>query len=162
MIELNKYLEKNYYELKQVVFNITKNDELTEELFHFCLMILYNYEEEKINTMIFNKHLKFFFVTIILNQFRSSTSPFFKTYKSAKISYTDQLKDITDSEGYDHSIDEQYEAVMTELSEEHWYTQEIVKMKGSGMSYQEIKNLTGIPRTSLYNTFNKFRNKIKK
>jgi hypothetical protein len=93
---------------------------------------------------------------VVMNQWNSTTSPFYKQYRKQNIEYVEEYQDIKDDDAYDENIDEKVEFIETELKDQHWYIQKVVNMK-TGMSYQEIKDVTGIPRSSLYSTFNKFR-----
>jgi hypothetical protein len=155
---LNDYLTKNYDELYQIVKNITKNNELCDELYHYCLMVLLEYDKDKMNEILKRGHVKYFFITIVTNQWCSSSSPFYKLHRSPKIEYIDEYNtNIVDKDGYDEKIDDKIAFIENELKDEHWYIQQVVNMK-TDMSYQQIKDVTGIPRSSLYSTFNKFRN----
>jgi len=154
---LNDYITKNYTDLHQTVKNITKNNELTDELYHYCLMVLLEYDKDKMNEILKRGHVKYFFITIVTNQWCSSTSPFYKLHRSPKIEYIDEYNtNIVDEDGYDEKIDEQIKFIEKELDQTHWYVKRVVEMKLEN-SYQQIKNITSIPRSSLYSTFNKFR-----
>jgi DNA-directed RNA polymerase specialized sigma24 family protein len=159
MTLLNKYIQDNYQSLKQVVMNITRNHELADELFHYTLTIMLEYDQKKMDEIVNKKHAKFFFISILINQWNSSTSPFYKQYRKHNISI-DENFDLPDNDEYDYEIDNKIDYIEEELSKEHWYTDKVVRMKAE-MSYQEIKELTGIPRSSLFATVNKFRTKIK-
>jgi argonaute-like protein implicated in RNA metabolism and viral defense len=66
--------------------------------------------------------------------------------------------DIIDEE-YDHETDIKIDFIQNELKNESWYVQRVVELK-TNMSYGDISKLTKIPRSSLYGTFNQFRDKI--
>jgi len=153
---LNDYITKNYADLHQVVKNITKNDELCDELYHYCLMVLLEYNHDKMAEILKRGHVKYFFITIVLNQWNSSTSPFYKQYKKQNIQYVEDYFEVKDDDAYDNKIDEQIDFIKNELETQHWYVKKVVEMK-TEMSYQQIKDITGIPRSSLYSTFDKFR-----
>lgn len=161
MTLLNKYIQDNYQSLKQVVINITRNDELADELFHYTLSIMLEYDQNKMNEIVTKKHAKFFFISILTNQWCSSTSPFYKQYRKHNISI-DENFDLPENDeyDYDYEIDNKIDYIEEALNNEHWYTDKVVRMKAQ-MSYQQIKQLTGIPRSSLFATVNKFRTKIK-
>lgn len=158
-MNLNEYITINYDELKQITRNITKNNELWDELFHFCLEIVLTYDTDKINTILDKGHLKYFFVSILLRQWNSSTSPFYKVYRKDKFSDIDDTIDIA-AEEYDFEIDEKIDYIEHKLNNEHWYVQKVIEMK-KDLSYGQISEITKIPRSSLFNTVNKFRKEIK-
>jgi hypothetical protein len=153
---INDYISKNYDELHQIVKNITKGNELSDELYHFCLMVLLEYNKDKMAEIVKRNHVKYFFITIVMNQYNSSTSPFYKQYRKQNVEYVEEYQDVKDDDFYDDKIDEKIAFIEDELKNQHWYIQQVVNMK-TEMSYQEIKDVTGIPRSSLYSTFNKFR-----
>jgi hypothetical protein len=152
---LNNYINENYEQLHQIVKNITKNNNLTDELYHFCLMVLLEYDKQKMNLIVNRGHVKFFFVGIVLNQWNSTTSRFFKQYRKQNVEYVEEY-DIKDDDFYDEKIDEKIDFIENQLKNQHYYVQRVVELK-TQMSYQQIKDLTGIPRSSLYSTFDKFR-----
>ena len=156
---IHNYIEQNYEELKTITRKITKNNELAEELYHFCLMILLEYNEDKINEIIKKGHMKYFFVSILTNQWVSSTSPFFKQYKKYNFDYDDKILEYYDEDVYDHEIDDKIKFIEEKLQDEHWYVQRVLDLKKE-MSYGQISQLTKIPRSSLFNTIKKFREKI--
>lgn len=156
--DINDYISKNYQELKNIVSNITNGHQLTDELLHYTIEILLTYNEDKMAEIVKKGHTKFFFISIVLNQWKSTTSPFYKTYRCNKrIEYTDEPIDIIAEESeYDKEIDIKIDFIQQEMDNQHWYTQQVIKLKMEH-SYQQIKDITGIPRSSLYSTFNKFR-----
>jgi hypothetical protein len=153
---INDYISKNYDELHQIVKNITKNNELCDELYHYCLMVLLEYDKVKMGEIVKRNHAKYFFITIVMNQWNSTTSPFYKQYRKENVEYVGEYQDIKNDDIYDEKIDEKIEFIENELNNAHWYVKRVVEMK-TQMSYQRIKNITSIPRSSLYSTFNKFR-----
>jgi hypothetical protein len=153
---LNQYLEENYDELTRITANITKNHPDKDDLLSEVILILYDYDQAKLQEIINKKHIKFFIIGIMINQFNSATSPFHKKFRSNKIEYMDEYFEIVDDEQYDPSIDTKISFIENELNNAHWYVKRVVEMK-TQMSYQSIKNITSIPRSSLYSTFDKFR-----
>jgi hypothetical protein len=153
---INDYITKNYVDLNKIVINITKNNELSDELFHYCLMVLLEYNKDKMHEIVKRNHVKYFFITIVMNQWNSSTSPFYKQYRKQNVEYVEEYQDVKDDDFYDDKIDDKIAFIENELKDQHWYIQQVVDMKKE-MSYQQIKDVTGIPRSSLYSTFNKFR-----
>jgi hypothetical protein len=160
---LNEYLQTNYKELKKVTNNITKNNELSEDLYHYCLIILLEYDRVKMDEIVRKNHVKYFFISILLKQWNSSTSPFYKHYRKSTAQSVEyfEIYDFIDEE-YDHEIDEKIAFIKEELKNESWYTQQVLKLKGEdGLSYGDINKLTKIPRSSLFGTVDNFRKKIR-
>jgi hypothetical protein len=153
---INDYISKNYDELHQIVKNISKNNELCDELYHYCLMVLLEYDKVKMGEIVKRNHAKYFFITIVMNQWNSTTSPFYKQYRKQNIEYVEEYQDVKDDDIYDEKIDDKIAFIEDQLETQHWYVKRVIQMK-TEMSYQQIKDVTGIPRSSLYSTFNKFR-----
>jgi len=161
-MDINQYVKENYNDLYTVCKNITKNHQLTDDLFQHCVIILLEYPTDKMSVIVKNKHVKFFFIGIVINNWSSSTSPFHKTFRNPNTQYIENEIEIED-EPYSDDFEEKLEFLTNMLDKEHWYIQKLVEMKGrQAMSYQQIKELTGIPRSSLFSTFDKFRNKVNK
>jgi DNA-directed RNA polymerase specialized sigma24 family protein len=160
---LTDYINTNYKELKKVVKNITKNNELADDLYHYCLVILLEYDRVKMDEIVRKNHVKYFFISILLKQWNSSTSPFYKEYRKSVAKSVEyfEIYDLIDEE-YDHEIDDKIAFIKKELENESWYTQQVMKLKGEdGLSYGDINKLTKIPRSSLFGTVDNFRTKVK-
>lgn len=87
--------------VEAMVANIAKQD-LSPELKDLCqdiYIILLTYDEAKIVDLWENGEMRFFIARIIINQFRSSNSPFHKTYRKYREMHTDITnKDFIDEE----------------------------------------------------------------
>ena len=134
---------------------------MSDDLLHECIMILIQYDENKMNEIIDRGHTKFFFVSIVINQWSSGTSPFYKLYKKSLMNEFIDNFDFKDDDGYDYDKDKLIELVQSELSGETWYLRKLLELKVN-MSYSEINKLTKIPRSSLHSTVSKFKNKLNK
>ena len=82
MDKLNEYLDKSYQNLLDISKRITSNRHPDyEDLLHETIIALYNADENKIKDIIKQKKLTFYIVRIMLNQYQSSTSPYYKKYR---------------------------------------------------------------------------------
>lgn len=104
---MNKYeIIKELFEsgmLHTLAHNMCVGDEYKDDLIQEIIMILLEYDDDKIKYMYDNKQLKFFCVRLIQNQFHSAHSPFYKKYKKYytlvdgnKTILDDDLDDDTD------------------------------------------------------------------
>lgn len=111
-----EWIDKNYNELRQTALNITKNENshIFEDFFHDCLIILI--EHDKFQDLIKTDEVKFFFTRILLNQWRSSSSPTYKKYKQMKTQEITDFNTSDDSE-YDYDQDNRTEGVLNALDE---------------------------------------------
>ena len=83
-------------ELRQICRKIGGN--LSDDLFQELMVILLEYNEQKLIDIYNKGYYKWFLVKTLTNQFNSNSSPFNKKYRPKDIDYI-----ITDN--YDHSID---------------------------------------------------------
>ena len=82
MSKLDKYLSKNYKKLKEVSDKITSCKHAdSDDLLHDTVVALYESDKEKINKLIDKNELIFWIARIMVNQYHSKTSPFFKKYR---------------------------------------------------------------------------------
>jgi hypothetical protein len=159
-----------YDKLKLIALKITKGDELNEDLFHDVLIQLANNEKyNKLN----EKQKTYYFVRAIINQYYSTTSYFFKTYKKFKVIEIFPDTTIIYDEGYEDtpSIEWINEILDQELinNPSNWYHIGLFRM------YMDLKNIsklhkqTRIPKYSIRLTIkiikellhNKWQEKIK-
>ena len=164
-MNLNQWITTNYKDNLQSVKNITKGHQLTDDLYQECLLVLLEYkDQDKLQQLIDNNQLKYFFLSIVLRQYISTTSPFHTKYRKQQQNTSD--KDVyqlpIEDEAYDHDIDTLIGYINNEKETQSWYTKKMLELKfEKGMSYREISKMTQIPLTSCYNTINTFRNKVK-
>ena len=82
MLKLNNYLEKNYKKLKEISDKITSGKKYnSEDLLHDTIVNLYDSDKNKIESLIDKNELIFWIARIMVNQYHSKTSPFYKKYK---------------------------------------------------------------------------------
>lgn len=164
-MNLNEYITKNYTELYQSVKNITKGNELADDLYQECILVLLEYKDkDKIQQLVDSNQLKYFFISIAIRQYISTTSPFHTKYRKHQQNTSD--KDVyqlpIEDDQYDHDIDTLINYINKEKETQSWYTKKMLELKFEhNMSYREISKMTQIPLTSCYNTINTFRNKVK-
>jgi DNA-directed RNA polymerase specialized sigma24 family protein len=162
-MDLNEWITVNHQSNLREIKKICKNDTLYEELYQECIVILLEYDKEKIQGLIDRAQLKFFFISIVLRQYISTTSPFHVKFRKSNQSHSERDVyniEILDEE-YDHQKDELIAFINKQKDAEEWYTRELLRLKfEEGLSYRKISKLTKIPTTSIYNTINKFREDV--
>lgn len=76
---VNKWFVDNYDDLRTQVLKITAGHELSDDLLHECFI---EFQKNKnADKVVENGSAKFFFIRIVLNQWRSNSSRFYRTYK---------------------------------------------------------------------------------
>ncbi len=82
MINLNTYLKKRYTKLNEISKKLTSNIYPDyEDLLHEVILELYNKNEGLIDGLIQRGELLYYIVRVMMNQYHSSTSPFYTKYK---------------------------------------------------------------------------------
>jgi len=99
-----KTIETYYDQLKEITKNITRNEypDIFEDFFHDCIIMLM--EHPKYQELLDNDEIKFFYTRIVINNWRSKTSPTHKKYRKMK---TTEITDYnyTDDTDYDYDKD---------------------------------------------------------
>lgn len=149
----NDYIQANYYELKNKMFNITRgeNKDLFEDCFHDVLAIFL--QHRKAAEVVANGKAQYFIARIFLNQWRSSSSDFHLTYRLPLVNLTDDTE-LADTD-YDITEDVLIDVLMQSLDEmykddETRYKAMIVILYHSlGNNYSEVERQFNIPRTTV-------------
>lgn len=164
-LNLGDYIKANYDTLYQAAKNITKGHALTDDLFQHCIeVILTDKNEEKIQSLIDKNQMQYYFVSILIRNYHSSTSRFHYEYR--KIDDYRADKDVYEVEIQDDEFDADREAKIAfiegQLDKLDWYDRQMAKLYfEENMSYQKIAEFTKIPKTSCYNSITQIKMKIK-
>jgi hypothetical protein len=134
--------------------NITNNHVLHLDLLHFALDALF--QKENYKEIIESGGVRFYIVRIMVNQWRSNTSPFYKQFIGQRTCEIDfDIKD--ESEDLDVS---RYEEALKGFK---WYDRELFKIfLEENHNITSLSKSTGIPRTSIAFAINKVRKKLKR
>lgn len=139
-------------DLRQICRKIGGN--LSDDLFQELMVILLEYNEQKLIDIYNKGYYKWFLVKTLTNQFNSNSSPFNKKYRPKDIDYI-----ITDN--YDYSIDIMIDKVNNKLNQLHWYDRELFKAYIESGSYRKLSKQTDIPFNSISRTINNVKNYIR-
>jgi protein-tyrosine-phosphatase len=143
---------KEYVKLCKTIAKDYSND-----LFQDLILILCEYNAEKLEQISKNGHLKWFIVRILKNQFDSKTSPFYKTNKEflerCLVVDFSKLPDMREEE-YDGSKDTLIDHCLKELdtancSKNEYYERTLFKEYIEAGSCEKLAKKTGIPRRSI-------------
>jgi len=176
--EVSKWLTDNYGTLKQMSRNITKNKYPDhEELLQDTIIYVGEYKfQDKLETMISKKQIKFFITRIMLNQYHSSSSYFHKTYRRYYC-YDNMTPYITDSyqieepdaktfnnvEMFDHIVST-LNTISNNKTDKRldWYDVKLFLLYvTTDKSYTKLSSDTSIPRNSIHYTINKVKTVLK-
>ena len=149
----------------------------SDDLLHDTIVALYDSDKEKIEKLIDKKELIFWIARIMVNQYHSKTSPFFKKYrKYYKImderfvlgtwqdqyinNTPDRIHRIIDEDGVKlkKQLEKDIERINKRLKEIHWFDSEIFRiyhMMGKQFSLNKMAEETGISRSTIYKSIKK-------
>jgi len=158
-LTIEDWINDNYQVLSEAAQNISKNNELHEELLHYSLDQLLG--KEQVEDIIASGGANFYTIRIMLNSWRSTTSEFYRLYRrpSSEIEeYSVPAEEEEDTEW----IGETAKKIQQELDKLHWYDAELFKVfVEENHTMSSLSRVTGIPRTSISLTINRIRKHIK-
>lgn len=171
VLKLNEYLKNNYKKLKEIATKITSNKKYnTDDLLHDTIVALYDSDKTKIEKLIDKKELIYWIARIMVNQFHSKTSPFYKKYrKYYKIinekfvlntwndqyinSTSDRIHRIIDEDQIEQKkqFEKDLKYIEQKLKTIHWFDAECFRIYyQTGMSLNQFSKQCGINRNTLY------------
>lgn len=155
---IETFIEDNYETLKQAAINVTGNDPLWEELLHYTLDEFLR--KKDVEHIIESGGGRWYCVRIMLNSYRSTTSPFYTAYRRPSA----ELQEVQDM-----SIPEEDNTVQIadkikkEIEKLNWYDKMLFEIfVDEGHSISSLSRATGIPRTSISLSINRIRKHIKR
>ena len=159
-MDINTWLQDNYSILADAALNISKGDQLHEELLHYSLDQLLG--KENVVEIIDSGGANFYTVRIMLNSWRSTTSEFYRIYRRPTSDIDDYSVQNEEPEDMEY-VTETAKKIQQEIEKLHWYDRELFKVfVEEGHTMSSLSRVTGIPRTSISLTINRIRKHIKK
>lgn len=156
-MDLEHFIESNYQDLLQASKNISRDNDLAEELLHYALYELLL--KKNVQEIIDSGGAQFYIIRIMVNSWKSTTSPFYRLYRIPSDSLDSH--DFEDEE-YDFVKDETYQKALSLLKKLPWYDREVFMIFASGdLTVSQLARETKIPRTSLNLTINRVRKYLK-
>ena len=157
MSVIETFVQDNYENLKQAAINITANDPLWEELLHYTLDEFLR--KKDVEEIIESGGGRWYCVRIMLNQYRSTTSPFYTAYRRPS-SELQEIQDLPIEEDKDIEIADK---IKKEIEKLNWYDKMLFEIfVDEGHSISSLSRATGIPRTSISLSINRIRKHIKR
>lgn len=162
---VSEYIEKNYASIKNWVLGTTRGEHthLHDDFLQEVILIFLLHKKSEL--VIEKGEAQYFLVRIALNQWRSSTSPFYTKYKKNKS--VDSLPINIELEDYDLKNEEHFFLVMYSLDQlkkthkENEYLM-ILLYYTYNSNFTEVERRTGIPRTTVSHLFKQGIKNLKK
>lgn len=164
-MNITDWTNQNYNKLLQAAKNISYNDELSEELLHYSLEQLLI--KPNILEIVNSGGCEFYIIRIMLSQWRSTTSPFYKIYRKnlCQIDLDSYLErnDVADEIAQStEQIELTANEIQLELRNLGWYDQTLFKLYcEDGKTISSLARETSIPRTSISLTINRVKRHIR-
>lgn len=157
MTIIDQFVNDNYSTLEDAAKKISGNDPLWQELLHYTLDEFLR--KSNVDEIIESGGGRFYCVRIMMNQFRSTTSPFYTTYRKP----SDSLCEAEDLVEEEDDTKELVKKIKQELQKLPWYDRMLFEtFVDEGHTISSLARATGIPRTSISLSINRIRRHIKK
>jgi hypothetical protein len=152
-------MNENYIPLREAAERISGNDPLSEELLHYTIDEFLR--KKDVDMIIDSGGGRFYCVRIMLNSWKSVTSPFYHTYR--KPGENINIEEIQDVPNYDDPTTEIADRIKEELSYLPWFDKKLFEVfLNENHTISSLSRVTGIPRTSISLSINRIRRHIKK
>ena len=177
------WISNNYDNIIQWAKNITKNDELSNDLAHYAIekFIHHHRYEEILDRDIAEPdfgHCRGFILSIMRNSWYGQKSEFTRYYKLHRADIGHRKRNLSDADfegaieaqpqtNYDYEKDYVIEAIegileeMTIDTKDLWYKAKLFKLYLENPNFSKLSRDTGIPRTSISNAVEEAKDYIK-
>lgn len=157
MTIIDQFVNENYPVLEEAAKKISGNDPLWQELLHYTLDEFLR--KSNVDEIIESGGGRFYCVRIMMNSFRSTTSPFYTTYRKP----SDSIQEAVHVEEEDDNTEDLVKKIKSELNKLPWYDRMLFEtFVDEGHTISSLARATGIPRTSISLSINRIRKHIKK
>lgn len=157
MSVIDTFFKENYDALKEAAIKISGNDPLWEELLHYTIDEFLR--KKHVEDIISSGGGRFYCVRIMMNSFRSTTSPFYTLYRRP----SSDIEDVADLSIEEDNTNEIADKIRAEIEKLTWYDKMLFEIYlDEGHTISSLARATGIPRTSISLSINRIRKHIKK
>lgn len=160
-IKVDNWLSKNYDKLKQICRSVSKENDV-DELLHFCIDIVIS--NDKFSKITEDSGKLYYFTRVVINNWRSTSSPYFTTYRKErviKVDYEVQSPNLEIEEEIEIDL-EWVNKRIEELKKSEWYYGRLFELYiEEGCSLTKLNKRTTIPLAPLSRDINKVREILK-
>jgi len=161
--EIENYLSTNYYQLYNIALKMTKQDPLTKDLLHECILQLYDKEVITLKNYDENS-IKYYIVAVMRINYFSKTSPFHYRIRRER-----QIMNVDVATCWDISYEQQefetervYQLLEENYAELDWFKKSLLDLYLSlNRSMNAVSRKTNIPKTSISRYINEIRKIVK-
>ena len=166
---IQRYIRDNYDSILEIAKVITKGRKPDyEDLAHEIMILLLTGNREKMNSLVEKKKIKFYIIRATINQYRSTSSPYFKKYRKETTlkrkqdatirEHLTHLKnqDLTHLKNYNEEV---LDFIDDKLNDVEWFEKNCFAIYyGDELTLDAMSDLTGISRNTLYRAIRDTRN----
>ena len=147
--EVEDYLTNNYYQLQTISKKLTKNHNLSDDLFHEVIIQLYDKDQIILKTYDDNS-IRYYIVSIMRVNWFSKTSPFYYKVKR-EIDRYQEVSDFTDisEDQYDFEKEQMLTILEEQWADLDWFRKSLFQMYMELGSINKVSKKTTIPKTSV-------------
>lgn len=158
---MDKWFSINYNKLKKICKSVSKENDV-DELLHFCIDRLIT--NDKFNNITEDSGKIFYFTRVVLNNWKSTSSPYYTTYRKEKPRIIDidiELPNITQEEDIEIDLEWVKRQIET-LKRDEWYYGRLFELYiEEGCSLTKLNKRTTIPLAPLSRDINRVRQILK-
>jgi RNA polymerase sigma factor (sigma-70 family) len=161
--EIEDYIQKNYYHLYNIGMKMTKQDPLTRDLLHECILQLYDKDVITLKNYDDNS-IKYYIVAVMRINYFSKTSPFHYRIRRER-----QIMNVDVATCWDLSYEQEefeqeqiYQLLELNYTELSWFQKSILDLYLSlNRSMKAVSRKTNIPNQSISRYINEIRKQVK-
>jgi len=148
--EIERYITTNYYQLLTIAKKITKNHDLTQDLFHEVIIQLYN-KNNIVLQEYSDEQMKYYIVSIMRINWHSQTSPFYYKIRKESSKYTniDDIYDLVDDTQLEFEKQHLFDILEQSWCELDWFRKSLFEMYMTLGSMKKVSKQTRIPISSI-------------
>ena len=169
----HNWIQANYYDIVKWAKNMTKGDQLSEELAHYAIEQFITHKRyDEINEKHQQEpeygHCRGFILAIMRNSWYGKKSEFSRVHKAHRADIGHRKRNVSptkfnellenkDNTEYDHETDfiiEAIQGILEEMSidtQDLWYKGKLFQMWMEDSNFSSLSRATSIPRTSISN-----------
>lgn len=162
--KFNEYITNNYEKLSMISKSISNERNDYEDVLHEAILAVYELNDEK-KTEIY-PYLEFYLIQVMKYSFYSKNSSYHRKYKMLETDNNIIHLDDYELDSIIEDIDEPVSDITMAdvekvLKDVDWYSREVfLRHLNDGKSFNKLSKETGIPASSLFNTYKTVKLKI--